>query len=91
MDKVVKREGLKEDFDEGKLWDSLYWPAKEAHYSEDEAVTLADKAKHRIIDWAQDHEDSILTAQEIKSKAIEVLEELDEDVAFLYEDHLNIN
>lgn len=89
--KVVKQDGFKEELNEGKLWDSLYYPAREAHYDEDEAVQLADEAKHTIMEWLHHHEDKVITSQEIREKAIEALEELDEDVCFLYEKHLDLN
>jgi transcriptional regulator NrdR family protein len=89
--KVAKDNGTKEKLDEGKLWHSLYYPAREAHHGEDEAVDLADKAKHRILDWVRDHEDSVVTTQELRNRAEEVLEDLDEDVALMYDKHLDIN
>lgn len=89
--KVVKNAGHKEELDEGKLWDSLYYPARESHYGEEEAVELADEAKHLIMEWAHRHEDEVLTTDEIRQKAIEVLEDIDDDVCFMYEKHLDIN
>ncbi|MFT4892940.1 MAG: transcriptional regulator NrdR family protein [Candidatus Nanohaloarchaea archaeon] len=89
--KIVKQEGFKEELDEGKLWDSIYYPARESHYNEDQAVDLADKAKHRVMEWINEHEDDTLTSGEIRDKVVEVLEEIDEDVCFMYEKHLDIN
>ncbi|MBY6293978.1 hypothetical protein GLU60_01160 [Nanohaloarchaea archaeon H01] len=91
MKKVVKQEGFKEELDEGKLWNSLYYPARESHYSEEEAVELADKAKHRVMEWVHNHEDNVLTAGEIREKAIEVLDQIDKDVSFMYEKHLDLS
>ncbi|MFQ3275015.1 MAG: transcriptional regulator NrdR family protein [Candidatus Nanohaloarchaea archaeon] len=89
--KIVKQEGFKEELDEGKLWDSIYYPARESHYNEDQAVELADKAKHRVIKWVHEHEDDVVTSGEIRDKVVEVLEDIDEDVCFMYEKHLDIN
>lgn len=89
--KIVKEEGFKEKLDEGKLWDSVYYPAREAHYNEDRAVELADRAKHRVLEWIHGHEDNVVTSGEIRDKVVEVLGDLDEDVAFMYEKHLDIN
>lgn len=91
MDKVVKNSGEKEDFDEGKLWDSIYYPARESHYSEEEAVELADEAKQKVLERLEDHEDDIFTAEEIRTEVIEVLETIDTDVALMYETHLDIS
>ncbi|MFB6203139.1 MAG: ATP cone domain-containing protein [Candidatus Nanohaloarchaea archaeon] len=91
MIKVLKDDGRKEQLDEGKLWDSLYWPAREAEYAEEEAVELADQAKAKIMSWIGDHEDNVVTTEELRDRAFGILEEIDEDVAFLYEKHLDIN
>lgn len=91
MVRVAKKSGLKEELDEGKLWDSLYWPAREAHYSDENAVELADEAKGRIMDWVHQHEDNVVTTRELRERAIEILDELDGDVSFMYEKHLDIN
>jgi transcriptional regulator NrdR family protein len=91
MLKVAKRNGMKEPLDEGKLWDSLHQPAKEAHYPEEEAVELADQVKHSLMDWMHDHEDNVFTTREISEKAEELLAERDDEVALMYDRHLDIN
>lgn len=90
MVKVVKKSGAKEKFDGGKLWDSIYYPAREAHYGESEAVELADQAKQRVVEWIEDHEDNVVTAEELRGKVIQALEHIDTDVALMYETHLDL-
>lgn len=89
--KVTKQDGQKEGFDEGKLWDSLYYPARELDYDDQDAVDLADKAKHQIVDWVHNHEDNVITTKEIADKAKEVLRDIDDHVALMYDKHLDIN
>lgn len=89
--KIAKDDGTKEELDEGKLWNSLYYPARESHYGEDEAVDLADEAKDRIMDWIQMHEDEVITTRELRRKAEDFLSEIDEEVALMYDKHLDIN
>lgn len=89
--KIVNRDGEKEEFDEGKLWNSLYYPAREAHHGEGEAVEIADRVKEKIVSWAESHEDSFVTTSEIREKAVEELEKEDEDIAFMYDSHLDVN
>lgn len=89
--KIVKKSGIKEEFDEGKLWNSLYYPAREAHYEESEAVELADQAKQRVVEWIEDHEDNVVTAEELRKSVIEALEQIDTDVALMYETHLDLS
>lgn len=89
--KVAKKDGTKQDFDEGKLWNSLYYPARESHYGEDEAVELADEAKNKVIERLQQKEENVFTTEEIRTAAIEVLERIDTDVALMYETHLDLS
>lgn len=91
MMKVAKKDGEKEELDEGKLWDSLYWPAREAHHSYDDAVELADQVKEDLMQWLHEHEDNVATSKEIRDKAIELLEEVDHGIRLMYEKHLDIN
>lgn len=89
--KIVNKDSQKEEFDEGKLWNSIYYPARESHYPEKAAVELADNVKHRVAEWARNHEHGFVTTEEIREKVIEELEYEDEDVSFMYEKHLDIN
>lgn len=89
--KVAKKDGGKEELDEGKLWDSLYYPTREAHYDNDEAVDIADSAKNQLMEWIHYHEDNVVTTKEISEKAEEFLREIDDHVALMYDKHLDIN
>lgn len=89
--KVAKENGEKEDLDEGKLWNSLFYPAREAHYDEDEAVEIADQAKDQLMEWIHNHEDNVVTTREISDMAEEILRHLDDHVALMYDKHLDIN
>jgi len=91
MDKICDRQGDKEAFDERKLYASIYYPAKEADYTDEEAEDLAESVTEELKEWIEEHEDSMVTTKEIRQKAIDVLEEKDEDVGFLYETHLDVN
>lgn len=89
--RVAKQDGRKVELDEGKLWESLYYPAREADYDKEDAVDIADEAKHRIMEFIHGHSDNVVTTREISGKAEEVLDDLDEDVKILYRRHLDIN
>jgi transcriptional regulator NrdR family protein len=89
--KVAKQDGTKESLDEGKLWDSLYYPAREAHYDEEEAVDIADEAKDRLMKWIHHHEDNVVTTDELSQKAEEILRDIDDHIALMYDKHLDIN
>lgn len=89
--KIAKSDGTKEPLDEGKIWDSLYYPAREAHYDEDEAVDIADEAKNRLMEWIHEHEDNVVTSKELSEKAEEILRDIDDHVGLMYDKHLDIN
>ncbi len=91
MGKICKRHGEKEAFDERKLYASIYYPAREAGYSEPEAEELAEDVVDQIQDWIEEHEDNVFTSKELEEETRDQLEAVDPDVAFLYETHLDLS
>lgn len=91
MDKVFKRHGEKEEFDDRKLYASIYYPAREAGYSEEDAEALAEEITEAVQKWIEEHDDNVLSSDEIRDETIGRLEEEDPDVAFLYETHLDLS
>jgi transcriptional regulator NrdR family protein len=89
--KVVNKDGAKEEFEDGKLYDSVYYPAREAELSEEEANDLADKVLYEIKAWISEHEDNVFSSKEMREKVISIHERKDEDTAFLYETQRNLN
>lgn len=88
---ICNREGDKEQFDEEKLYNSILNPAREAGYDTDEAAEFAEMIVDEITDWIDDHEDNVVTSVEIREKVKELLVEHDEDVAFMYDTHLDLS
>jgi transcriptional regulator NrdR family protein len=89
--KICNRRGEKEEFDQRKLYASIYYPAREDEYSEKEAEELAEEVAEQVAEWIGEHEDNVVTSKEIRDKTKELLEERDDGVAFLYDTHLDIN
>jgi transcriptional regulator NrdR family protein len=89
--KVAKKDGSKEDLDEGKLWDSIYYPLRESGFDHGEAVDYADEVKQEVVSWIYEHEDNVVTHKEIREKVEEVLKQRDDQVALMYDKHLDIN
>lgn len=89
--KVVNRDGEKEAFDEKKLYASVFYPAREADYDREEAETMANDLTGDIKDWIEDHEDNVVTSRELRERVIDLLEDADDGVAFLYRTHMDIN
>lgn len=81
----------KEDFEDEKLYCSVYYPAREADLSEDEADKLAEKVVYEAKAWMHDHEDEVVTTSELRDKVVSILERLDKDVCIMYNTHLDLN
>ncbi len=91
MTKICTKDGDKEDFKTDKAYHSVFYPARETGYTEEDADALAEAVVADLEDWMDDHEDDVLTTKEIRSKVLELLEDRDEDVAFMYETHLDLS
>lgn len=91
MTKICNTEGDKEAFDEEKVYQSIFRPAREKGYSEGEAGELAERVVDKVQDWLDDHEDNVVTSKELRQHVLELLKEEDEDVAFMYETHLDLS
>ena len=89
--RIVNKDGAKEEFEDGKLYESVYYPCREAEMSEDDANDLADKVLYEIKAWISDHEDNVFSSKEIREKVISILERENEDASFLYKTHMDIN
>lgn len=89
--KIVNKDGQKEEFEDNKLFNSVYYPALEDGLPEEDATDLADKAVYEVKAWLSEHEDNVHTSGEVRQKVMEILERENPDVAFLYQTHLDIN
>lgn len=89
--KIVNKDGQKEEFEDNKLFNSVYYPGLEDELSEKEATDLADKVVYEVKAWLTDHTDNVHTSEEVREKVMEILERENDDVAFLYQTHLDIN
>jgi len=89
--KIVNEDGQKEEFEENKLFNSVYYPGLEDELSEKEATDLADKIVYEVKAWLSEHSDNVHTSEEVREKVMEILERENSDVAFLYRTHLDIN
>ncbi|MFB6245508.1 MAG: ATP cone domain-containing protein [Candidatus Nanohaloarchaea archaeon] len=89
--RIVDSDNRKQEFETEKLYESVYYPAREAELSEEEASELADKVVYEVKSWMGSHEDSVFTSREIREKVKRILDRCDDEVCFLYESHLDIN
>lgn len=85
---VVKRQGHAENFDEKKLYSSIYASALNAHKEDLEAEFIAKGATNHIKDWMKMN--PTVKAHKIKLEIIKFLKKEDNGVAIMYEHHRNI-
>lgn len=89
--KIVNKDRQKEEFEDNKLFNSVYYPGREDGLSEKDATDLADKVVYEVKAWISEHPDNVHTSKEVRNKVMEILEREDKDVAFLYQTHLELN
>ena len=86
---VVKRHGHAQGFDEKKVYASVYSAALNSHFTEEESENLANKILEKVLEWINDK--THVSSGEIKKQIIENLNLMkEEDVAHMYESHLDI-
>ncbi|WEL19092.1 ATP cone domain-containing protein [Candidatus Nanohalococcus occultus] len=89
--KVINRDHEKEEFEDEKLYCSVYYPAREVEIPEERADALAEKVIYEVKAWIHDHEDDVVTTSEIESKIESILGRLNDDVCIMYRTHLDLN
>ncbi len=85
---IIKRHGMKEKFDERKLYASIYSAAITSGYPEKKAENLADEVCSKIKKKYGKH---VVTSLDLRKAAISILKNKDKDIAFLYETHLDLS
>ncbi len=88
MQHVVKRHGQEEPFEEKKLYGSVYAAALNAHHDDQTAEEMANDVLTHVQEWLQERHE--VTAKELRKTVKQELEKMDEDVAMLYDTHMEI-
>lgn len=88
MELVIKRHGNEEPFDGKKLYGSVYAAALNAHHDEHTAEEMANDVLQHVKDWMRERHE--VTAEELRRTVKQQLERIDEDVALLYDTHMEI-
>ena len=89
MTHIVKRRGHKEQFDERKVYASVYAACLASHTSQEEAEATADLVAREVKIWIDKKEE--VTSDAIFNKAWEELKHLNKDAAFMYKTHRDIS
>lgn len=83
---VVKRRGHKEEFDERKVYGSVYAACSSAHYTESECEKTAGEITEKVKRLLKNKKEILST--EIRKKVESELKKENEELAFFYEQHL---
>ena len=89
MAHIVKRKGHKEEYDEKKVYASAYAACKNAHLSDQEAESIADKVMKDVNDWVTGKTE--VDYKQIFDQLTKSLAKHNEDASFLYETHMDVS
>lgn len=89
MTHIVKRRGHKEQFDERKVYGSVYAACLASHTSQEEAEATANLVSREVKKWLDERQD--VTSDQIFKKAGEELKHLNKDAAFMYITHRDVS
>lgn len=86
MGHLIKRAGHKEEFDNKKLYASVYASCLAAHENVKTAETTAELATKEVSEWVYSKQ-TLITSNDIRKKAGEVLNKFNPDAAYSYIHH----
>lgn len=89
MTNIVKRHGSKEEYDERKVYASVYSAGLNVHLGENEAESIADKVCGDIKNWISEKKE--VNSKEIFNEVTKSLAKYNEDASFMYETHLDVS
>ena len=89
MTHIVKRKGHKQQFDERKVYASVFAACRSAHCNAEEAEATANLVSREIKNWIKDKKE--VTSNEIFQKVGEELGHLNKDASFMYTTHRDIS
>lgn len=83
---IIKRKGHREAFDSRKLYASIYASCLAAHEKTEVAEKTAEQVVSSFDDWLK-HKNTLITSNDIRRKAGEILEAINPDAAYSYVKH----
>ena len=86
---IVKRAGHAEDFDERKVYASVFASLIAVRVSPQEAELVSEKVTSHVKAWLATKLE--VTSRDILHQAAKALHQLNDDAAFLYEHHRNVS
>lgn len=89
MTTIVKRRGHKQEFDERKLYASVFAACLSAHVKHEEVEGIANLVCKEIKKWLDKREE--VTSDEIFQQAGKELEHLNKNASFMYLTHRDVS
>ncbi len=89
MTHIVKRKGHKQEFDERKVYASVYAACLSARVLQEEAESISNLVTREVKKWIEGKEE--VPADQISKQAGEELEHLNQEAAFMYTTHRDIS
>lgn len=89
MTHIIKRKGHRQEFDERKVYASIFAACLSAHVKKEEAETVANLVAREIKKWLEGRED--ITSDQIFRQVSEELMALNKDAAFMYTTHRDVS
>ena len=86
-ERIIKRRGNQEKYDERKVYASIYAAALNCHYSEQKSEKIAKDITKKINSWIKTRKE--ITSEEIRDQIIKNLK--DRDVKLMYKHHLDLS
>ena len=86
---IVKRKGHTELYDERKVYGSCFFACRNAHLSEQESEEICKNVCAAVTKWIKAKK--VVSSNDIFNMLIQELKKHNEDAAFLYETHRDIN
>tara|TARA_Y100000310_G_scaffold70474_1_gene66146 strand:- start:7184 stop:7483 length:300 start_codon:yes stop_codon:yes gene_type:complete len=83
---IVKRKGHTEEFDEKKVYGSVYAACASAHYEDTLCEKTSEKITSHIKKFAKGKK--MIKSEDIHKKVVAELKKKDKELAFFYEHHL---
>ena len=86
---IVKRRGVQEEFDEKKVYASVYSASRVGGLKEKDAEKLADKVTKHVRKWVD--KKKLIDSKDIFRQVVSLLNKENKEVAFLYETHRDVS
>lgn len=89
MAHIIKRRGHKQEYDERKVYASVYAACLNAHLHDQKAEEVASKVSKEISEWVK--EQGEVSSNQIFVKVGRLMEEENKEAAFMYLTHRDIS